>query len=199
MGIGPTINLNLHPGLEMVNCYNTYFDYQETQLNGLIDKLSKTNIEIKIISDVMNKLAHVKQKDKKADFSNDETMKRYIAYIHKNNPTIFDGLIKGFPEHLTDDESVASQEINLEDVLNEALKNFDMSKIKIDVLTEDQIDVVVQGLDGELKMKSADVNEHMMKINEKYDNRSQMTENANKVLKETEDLMASINRKMGSH
>ncbi len=195
--MGPTANLNLHPGLEMVNCYTKYFDCQETQLNSLIDKLSKTNIEIKIISDVMNKLAHVKQKDKKADFNNDEKMKRYIAYIHMSNPTIFDGLIQGIPEHFTNDEPIDGQDI--EDVLNERLKYIDMSKVKFDVLTEDQIDVVVQGLDGELKMKSADVNEYMMKINEKYDNRSQMTENANKVLKETSDLLASINRKTGSH
>ncbi|MBS0604338.1 MAG: hypothetical protein JSS60_04780 [Verrucomicrobia bacterium] len=192
---------DLHPGLEMVNCYNKYFEYQETKLNGLIDKLATSNIEIKIISDVMNKLSHGKQKDKKADFTNDETMRRYITHIHKNNPTIFEDLVKGFPEHLPEDMDVdapaAAKQITLEDHLEESLKNIDMGQIKIDVLTEEQIDVVIQGLDGQLKMHSADLNEHLMKINNTYDDRGQMTENARQVIKQAGDFLESINRKMG--
>jgi flagellar hook-basal body complex protein FliE len=186
-------------GFEMVKCYALYFDHHEKKLHDLIDKLAKSNIEIKIISDVMNKLSHAKQKDKKADFTKDATMKRYITHIHKNNPTIFENLIKGFPEHLPAEdqaEAAAGKEITLEDVLNDSLKSIDMSKIKIDVLTEEQIDVIVQGLDGQLKMHSADLNESMMKINENYDNRSQMTENARQVVKQSGDLLESINRKM---
>ena len=47
-----------------------------------------------------------------------------------------------------------------------------------------------------LKMLSADLNEIMMKINNKYEDRSQMTENARMVLKEADDLIKSILHKI---
>lgn len=197
MGMG-ILGKDHHPGLEMVNCYSAYFDLHENKLHGHIDHLHRSNLEIKVISDVMNKLSHAKQKDKKADFSSDETMKRYIVHIHKNNPTIFEDIVKGFPEYLPeeDKDGVAAAGMTLEDVLNDSLKNIDMGQIKIDTLTEEQIDVIVQGLDGQLKMHSADLNESLMKINEAYDNRSQMTEHSRQVLKQSGDFLESINRKM---
>lgn len=184
-----------HLGLEVVNCYTKYFDHHEAKLNGLIDKLAMSNVEVKIISDVMNKLSHAKQKDKQADFSQDEEMKRHIAHIHKNNPTIFEDLIKNFPDYLPEDNSEIS-EISVSGALDRSLKNVDMSRINIDVLKEDQIDVIVQGLDAELKAHSAELNHHMMKVNEAFDNRSQMTESARQVVKQASDLLESINRKM---
>jgi hypothetical protein len=189
-----------HLGLEVVKCYAMYFDHQENKLHGLIDNLATSNAEIKIISHVMNRLSHGKQQDKKVDFTKDETMKRYIAHIHKNNPTIFDGLIKGVPEHheSAGAKETSEREITLDSLLNESLKNVDMRGISIDVLTEEQIDIVVQGLDGQLKMHTAELNEHMMKINEHYDNRSQMTEHARQVVKQSGDLLESINRKMAA-
>lgn len=185
-----------HLGLEVVNCYMKYFDHHEAKLNGLIDKLAMSNVEVKIISDVMNKLSHAKQKDKQADFSQDEEMKRHIAHIHKNNPTIFEELIKNFPDYLPEDDASLS-EITVSGVLHHSLKNVDMNRINIDVLKEDQIDVIVQGLDAELKAHSAELNHHMMKVNEAFDNRSQMTESARTVVKQASDLLESINRKMG--
>jgi hypothetical protein len=184
-----------HLGLEVVNCYTKYFDHHEAKLNGLIDKLAMSNVEVKIISDVMNKLSHAKQRDKQADFSKDEEMKRHIVYIHKNNPTVFENLIQNFPDYFPEDDAAVS-EITVDGVLNHGLKNVDMSRINIDVLKEDQIDVVVQGLDAELKSHSAELNHHMMKVNEAFDNRSQMTESARTVVKQANDLLESINRKM---
>lgn len=191
-----------HPGAAMVDCYNKYFDLQEKKLNGLINDLHKTNLETKILSDVMNKLAHGKQKDKKVDFNNDETMKRYIAHIHKSNPTIFEGYIHGFPDHIPDDQkddgSVAG-EISLEELLEKSLRNIDLSKITFDVMDEAQIDVLTQGIDGQLKMHSADLNQYLMQINNTYDEKSQMTENARRVIDQARDLIKSINDKMARH
>jgi hypothetical protein len=191
-----------HLGLEMVKCYDAYFTHQESKLHALIDKLATSNVEIKIISHVMNKLSHAKQRDKKIDLTHDEAMKRYITHIHKNNPTIFDGLIQGFPEHhFSPEDSTGNpkdstgQEISLDGVLNDSLRHIDMGKINIGTLTEEQIDIVVQGLDGQLKMHTADLNDSMMKINEHYDNRSQMSEQARQVIKQAGDLLESINRK----
>jgi hypothetical protein len=182
----------------MVNAYAKYFDAQEKRLNGLINNMSKSNIEIKILSDVMNKLAHAKKTDKKADFSNDEMMKRYIVHIHKNNPTIFDGYIHGFPAHIPDDEGKDGDdgEISLEEMLERSLKNIDLGKITFDVFGEAEIDVLTQGIDSELKMHSADLNEFLMKINNIYDEKSHMTESARDVVNQTRELLASINRRM---
>jgi hypothetical protein len=193
MGI---VHNNHHIGLEVVKCYDAYFTHHEKQLKERIDMMAMSNIQIKIISDVMNKLSHDKQKDKKADFSGDETMKQYVTHLHKNNPTIWAELIKGFPEHLPSDDTSSIQDITLETVLQDSLKNIDMGQISIQILNEEEIDIVVQGLDAELKKHSADLNEHMLHINEKYDNRSQMTEAARQVVRQDGDFKGSINRKM---
>lgn len=184
-----------HPGAAMVDCYAKYFDFQETKLNGLINNLAKSNMEIKVLSDVMNKMAHAKQKDKKADFSNDEMMKRYIVHIHKNNPTIFDGLIHGFPEYIPDEEKMDG-EMSLDEMMDHNLRNVDMSRITLDVFNEEMIDVVTQGIDGQLKMHSADLNQFLMNINNAYDEKSTMSENARRVIDQARDLMKSINDKM---
>ncbi len=146
-------------GLEMTQCYMKYFDAREVELNGLIDKLSASNNDIRMINDLVNKLTHGKKKDKKADFSSDEEMRNIIDRVYERNPSIFD---------------------------DNKTYNFK---------SEDEIDTVLQGLDAELKMLAADLNENLMKINNKYEDRSQMTENARQVLKEAEDHIASIIRK----
>lgn len=190
------MGLSINLGAEMVNCYTKYFDLQESKLNGLIDKMANANIETKIVSDVMNKLSHAKQRKENADFSEDETMKRYVAHIHKNNPTIFADFIQGFPEYLGQDENAPVAVSSVEEHLDYSLRDINLSAITIEPLSEEMIDVVIQGLDGQLKMYSADLNEQMMKINDCYDNRAQMTENARQVLKQASDLLESINRKM---
>lgn len=188
------INISYNPGAAITGLYVNYFDMQEEKLNNQhIDGMTKTNIEIKIISDVMNRLSHAKKNDKGIDFSNDETMKRYIAHIHRNNPTIFEELIKGMPEYPDPVEnSLMGDEITLENVLNNSLKDINMSGVSIETLTEDQIDVIVQGLDSQLKMHTADLNEHMMRIQDNLDNRTQMTEFSRKSVEMNSDLNKSI-------
>ena len=66
-------------------------------------------------------------------------------------------------------------------------------------MTEDEINTVLQGLDSELKMLAADLNEALMKVNNKYEDRAQMTENARQVVKEAGDHIASIIRKTSGH
>jgi hypothetical protein len=188
------INLGYNPGAAVTGLYVNYFDMQEKKLNNqYIDGMAKTNIEIKIISDVMNRLSHAKKNDEEVDFSNDETMKRCIAHIHKNNPTIFEELIKGVPEYTDPDEnSLMGDEITLENVLNNSLKDVAMSGVTIKALTKDEIDVITQGLDSQLKMHTADLNEHMMRIQDNLDNRTQMAEFTRKSVEMNSDLNKSI-------
>jgi hypothetical protein len=186
-------------GLELTQCYAKYFDHHENELNGLINQLQMTNIQIKMVSDVMNKLSHAKQ-DKKADLNNDEMAKKCAYLIHLRNPTIFEDKIHGVPEGITFDQQL--QEIvdqlkqdglsQLELNLGAILSKVDIGNMKIDVLSEEDIDIVIQGLDGETKMLTTDLNQIMMNINKDYEDRSQMTENARQVLKESNDHNISI-------
>lgn len=189
--------MSYNVGLEMVNCYTKYFDHQENNLHGLIDKLATTNNQIKIVSDLINKLSHARKKDQETDFLDDATLKRYIAYVHLQNPTIFEGIIQGFPDYLPE-TSMTGSTLSLEEMLKESLKHIDLSGISISPLSEDQVDIVVQGLDGQLKAYNADLNEHMMHINKLYDDRSQMTECGRKVVETSSNLLDHINRKMTS-
>ncbi len=188
-------------GLEVTNCYVQYFDHREKELNGLIDQLKMTNIQVKIISDVMNKLSHSKQKDKQADFNNDEIAKKYAYLIYLRNPTVFEDKIHGIQETDINLDQKLQEIVNQmrEDGFSESdihlgtiLDRIFPGNIQIDILSEDQIDIVIQALDAETKMLTADLNEQMMKINNKYEDRSQMTENARQVLKEADDHIKSI-------
>jgi hypothetical protein len=197
-------NYGYNIGLELVKCIQKYSDHSEVELNKLIDSLKVTNIQIKIMSDLTNKLAHAK-KDKKFDISNDEIARKYAYLVHLSNPSILEDKIHNLPvEHS-----------NLEQKLNEIIAQMREEKIpdngihlgsilerfycdpniRFDVLDEATIDVVVQGLDAELKGFSADLNKKLMDINTKYDDRSQMTENARQVLKEADELNKSIIQK----
>jgi hypothetical protein len=194
-------------GLEITSCYQKYFDHRELELNKLIDGLKVTNIQIKIMSDVTNKLAHAKQKDKKLDISNDEIARKCAYLVHLRSSTVFEGKIHNLPvedsnleQKLNEiieklrGEGIPDNEIHLGSILDRF--NCD-SNICFDVLDESAIDVVVQGLDAELKMLNADLNKQLMDINSKYEDRSQMTENARQVLKEADELNKSIIQKTG--
>ncbi len=197
MGI---ISNDYNIGFEVVNLCVKSLDHRELELGALIDKMARTNVEISILKDVMNKLSHAKQKDKKADFSNDEEMTRYITHIHRGNPSIFDDLVKGFPSHFgpkdPSSSKLTSEQITRDNVINENLEDIHLGYIKLDVLTEDQIDVVVQGLDGLLKQYSADLNENLLYVNRNYDDRKDFTEAGRMIVKEAGELLKSINQKM---
>lgn len=199
MGIQANHGYNI--GLELTNCYTKYFDHREVELNGLIDTLKMANMQIKIVSDVMNKLSHAKpDDDKRADLSNDELYKKCAYLIHLRNSTVFEDKIHGVEDGMTLDlklqeivdqlknDGYSENEIDLGAILGK----IDVGNIQIDVLSEDEIDIVIQGLDAETKMLTADLNECMMKINNKYEDRSQMTENARQVLKEAGEHIQSI-------
>ena len=72
----------------------------------------------------------------------------------------------------------------------------DLGYIKLDVLSEDRIDVVVQGLDGLLKQHSGDLNENLLYVNRNYDDRKDFTEAGRMIVKEAGELLKSINQKM---
>jgi len=194
-------------GLEMVNCYQKYFDHREAELNGLIDKMKVSNIQIKVISDVMNKLAHGKQKDKKFDISNDETTKKLVYLVHMRNPSVFEEKIHNLPVEELDleqklhaiidqlrEEGLPDGSIHLGSIMEKIELD---SNVRFDVLDESAIDVVVQGLDSELKMLNADLNKHLMDLSSKYDDRTKMTESANQTVKEAGELSKSIIQKTG--
>jgi hypothetical protein len=200
-------NYGYNMGLEITQCYQKYFDHREVELNKLIDGLKVTNIQVKIMQDVMNKLSHAKQKDKKIDLSNDEVAKKYAYLAYLRNPTIFEGKVGNAP----------IEEISLEQKLNEIIDQLREDgvpdaeihlgmiiekvhcdpNLQFEPLDESAIDVVVQGLDAELKSLGADLNKQLMDINSKYEDRSQMTENAKQVLKEADELNKSIIQKTG--
>lgn len=202
---GAVENHGYNIGLEMVNCYQKYFDHREMELNSLIDKMKVSNIQIKVISDVMNKLAHGKQKDKKFDISNDETAKKLAYLIHMRNPSIFEDKIHNLPVVDGDleqklheiigqlrEEGLPEGSIHLGSILEKVELD---SNIRFDNLDESAIDVVVQGLDSELKMLNADLNKHLMDLSSKYDDRTKMTESANQTVKEAGELNKSIIQK----
>jgi hypothetical protein len=210
MGMTPDhvrANHGYNLGLEITGCYQKYFDHRERELNTLIDSLKMTNIQIKIMSDVMNKFAHAKQTDKKFDFTKDESAKKYAYLVHLRNPSVLEGKIHNLPvedsnleQKLTEiadqlrQEGIPDGDIDLKMLMERF--TFDPN-IQFNALNEGEIDVVVQGLDAELKMLGADLNERLMNINSKYTDREQMTENSRQVLKEAGELNKSIIQKTG--
>jgi hypothetical protein len=190
----------------MTGCYAKYFDHHEVKLNQLIDTIKMKNFAIKVMSDVTNKLASAKQSKKPLDINKDETAKKYAYLVHLSNPTVLEGKIHNLPveeanlhEKLTAIyEELRSEGVSDGDIdINMILSKVNIDNIRFDVLPEDACDVVIQGLDGETKMLSADLNECMMHINSKYEDRSQMTEQARQVLKEADELCKSIISKTG--
>lgn len=199
------VHTGYHLGAEMVHCYSTYFDHCETELNKHIDAMKITNMQIKILSDFMNKLSHGKQNGNKVDFSNDETAKKYAYLIHLLNPTILEGKIHNLPveerslhqvlSEMIDqlrNEGIPDEKIDLEMILD----RFNVGNTLVDVLSEKENDVIIQAIDAALKLKSTDLNEIMMKINNKCEDRSQMTEQGRKVVEMAANHLESINRKM---
>ncbi len=204
---GSVANHGYNIGLEMTQLYQKYFDHRETQINKLIDGLKVTNIQIKIISDVTNKLAHAKQKDKKIDLNNDETAQKLAYLIALRNSSIFDEKLHNMPvEHISleqtineiidqlREEGIPDENIHLGTILEKVTCD---PNIRFDAIDEAGIDVVIQGMDAELKSLNADLNKQLMDINSKYEDRSQMTENARQVLKEADELNKSIIQKTG--
>lgn len=75
------------------------------------------------------------------------------------------------------------------------LSKVDVSHVSFDILTEEDIDDAIRGLDAETKMYANDLNDIMMRINSKHDDRATMTENARQVIKEASEHIQSIQRR----
>lgn len=189
-------------GLELLKCYDKSFDHRETQLNELVNTIKKNNIDIKVISDLMNRFTNAKP-DKKADFSKDENAKKCLYLLHLRNPTVLgEEAVTNRPavekslSEIVDEmmaEGIPLNQITLPAVLERV--NADHIQFPVFSSAED-IDVVTQGLEAELKMLNADQNELMLKFSSKTEDRSTLTENARRVLQEANDLIKSINANM---
>lgn len=186
------------PALEAVKCTVAYLELHDRRIHDMISQLAVGNIEIKMINELINRLAHAKHDDKKADFSNDQTMRQYIAHIHKSDPSIFHGHIQGFPDYIPEEEEDApSTTITLNEHLNKSLKNIDLDQISIDVFDDDQIEIILDGLDGKLKDHSSTMSQVLTQVNNAYDERNKMTDSAERIIKESRDFIESLNRKVG--
>lgn len=188
-------------GLEMTKCYAGYFDHHETHSNELITTMKLKNIELKVMSDLTNKLTQAKLSKKPLDINGDEIAKKLAYLVHLSNPSILENVIHNTPieesnlhQRLTEihqrlhKDGVCDANIDLDLIL----AHINVDNIRVDSLSEDAIDVIIQGVDSETKMITTDLNENMMYINRNYDDRSQMTEQARQILKEADELNKSI-------
>lgn len=200
-------NYGYNIGFEMTKCYQKCFDHHEVQINQLIDGLKVANIQIKILSDFTSKLAHGKEKDKKFDISKDESARKCAYLIHLRSPSVLEGKIHNLPvEHSNleqklneiidqmKEEGIPDSEIDLGAILERFQCD---SNIRFDVLDEATIDVVLQGVDAQLKMLNADLNKILMDISSKYEDRAQMIESARLTIKEDSEEKKSIIQKTG--
>ena len=205
-------NVQAHHGYNlsgiMVDTYVKYFDHRDAKLHELINGLQQSNLEMKLINDLMNKLAHGKQKDKQVDFNNDQLARKLAYLAHLNNRTVFEDKIQGVPDNgetlkgklkeiIADlkTSGVPEYEIDHHAILDRVQVPHTM---KISTLSEADIDIVIQGLDGTAKEVNADLNKSLMDINRDYDDIAQMTEQARKVVDESNQHVKSIiNRTAG--
>lgn len=200
-------NFGYNIGAAVTECGQKKYEHLEHEAHRMIDEMKVTNIQIKIMSDATNKLANAKQKDKKFNISNDEIARKCVYLVHLRNPSIFENKIQNLPVEESNleqklneiikqmhEEGVPEKEIHLGSIL----ERFHDQNICFEVpLDESAIDVVVQGLDAELKMLNADLNKQLMNINSKIDDRAQLFEILHKILKEYDEETKAIIRKTG--
>ncbi len=149
-------------------------EVNEKTLNDIIDKIHETNNEIRIITDLMNKLTHAKKDNKGADFSEDEKAMEWIEHIYARNPTIFESRTATTNGKFTIGNTVSNREA------------------RHIYKSTDDIEPVIKGLDAELKILSADLNENLMKIQSKTDSNSKVSESARRGLEEATQHIKSI-------
>jgi len=197
------LNLNLNPGYEMMKCCSKADISYENKINKLTDSMNVTNLQIKVMSDVMNKLAHAKQKDKKIDFSRqDETTKKYAYFVHLQNPTILGDKIHNLPvqdgnlqETLTKiieqmiQEGIPDDEIELGAILERF--NYDHN-IRFEVFDESGIDILFQGLEAELGSLKSSLNQGLMHVASKNEERQNLFKSGHDTGKESGELNKSI-------
>lgn len=192
---------------EVTRCGMGYDVHKESELNKLIDSLKMTNLQTKIITDVTNKLAHARKENKPADFNNDEIAMKYAYLVHLCDSTILEDKIKGVPndgltlqEKLQEiigqlkEDGYSDSEIDLATIMGRIQID---NSIRLEPLSSADIDVITQGLDAAAKKFATNLNELMLTINTKYDERSQVFENLRQILKEARDFISSILHRIG--
>lgn len=162
-----------NPALTWVNFCCNAEDVHEGQVHGILDKINSINSEIRIITDLMNKLTHAKKNTQGADFSEDEQAMEWIEHIHARNPSIFESRIP-----------TANGKVSVTAVSPKEARHIYKSA--------DDIEPVIKGLDAELKILSAELNESFMQYQSKTDSTSKISESARKGLEEAAQHIRSI-------
>jgi hypothetical protein len=200
--------LNLNPGYEMLKCSMKFGDYHDDKVHKLIDKMNVAELQLSIMTNVQSKLSHAKSqkepKDRKIDFSKDETLKKYGYLIHLRNPDILGNKIHNLPVEDKDlgqtlnkiVEEMRKEGIEGQIGLDAIFERFTCDhNIRFDVLDESTIDVVVQAIDAEIKMVNTDLNKVLMDISSLYDDRQSWFKNAHDGVKMHHEFIESVNRK----
>ena len=133
------------------------------------------------MSGVINELSHAKLKKAPLDVSKNPSLLRDILHIHIHNPTIFSDLIQGLPEDF--------QERSVEELLEMGLT--------FAPLKEDALDVILRGLDSEVKMHTTDVHEQMQRVQRYWDDKARVVEITKSVLETQKSEIDYILNKMG--
>jgi hypothetical protein len=157
---------DVHLGRAFIDMQNRAYEINEVRIKKMIDDLTHLNATNKDLSDLITIFTRHKEKGK-ADFTGDPETRSLIDRIHKVNPKIFGG------GNASDKKSDSALPGLAPEVKDPQIYVFDNEK---------QIDIVLAGLDAEVKAKIAEVNQATMMINLRFDERIQYTENARKVL-----------------
>jgi hypothetical protein len=166
---------DLNVAASALGLYTKYFEHQEKKIEEQLGKLEDSNRQIQKLSDIMNELSHAKRRKEPLDLVKNPALLRDILEIHAAHPTVFGDLISGL------------RGVDLTKPLEEILPT-----LKLQVLKTDDIECVIQALDGELKRHSSDVSEHMLRINRAYDDRGRMVEQGKRMLEGNEGEIKHI-------
>lgn len=173
--VSPPFGYNL--GLECLKAHLKVHGHsaspKERELHDKIDVLDNVNKNIRTISDLMSALTHEQKLYKKADFSSNEEVKKWIDELYALNPKIFESG-------------------------NEKGSDYD-PKARYIFKDEESIKAVTQALDAETKMQSADANKILMEIQHAYSDRGDLMKMAQEGEKIHRDHLSSLVNALKPH
>jgi hypothetical protein len=146
---------------------------KERELHDKIDVLDNVNKNIRTISNLMSALTHEQKLYKKADFSSNGEVKKWIDELYALNPKIFESG-------------------------NEKSSDYDPNARYI-FKDEESIKVVTQALDAETKMQSADANKILMEIQHAYSDRGDLMKMAQEGVKQDSEHLRSLVNALKPH
>jgi len=204
--MGVSSNMGYHLAFEASRLSQTFFDYHEPKVHGMVQQLERVNTQLSIVSKVMHALATGKQEKKQVDLNEVEDVQKCAYLLSLGDPSLFQSKIHGASEEgITLDqklqqitEGLVQSGVPLEQVdLRAILDAMPRPNVHFDILSVAEADIMTTGLDSKTKMFSNEVNERMMHINTEFDTRSQVIEIIRKIIQESADLVRSINQKTG--